>query len=79
MIEELETIVLTRDIPEYALAAGDVGAVVHCYASGVSYEVEFVTGEGKTLAVVTLSESDLRPIGEREILHVRGLSSESDV
>ena len=73
MIKELETIVLSRDLPEYGLNRGDIGAVVHCYAEGKAYEVEFVTGEGKTIAVVTLEAKDVRPMHANEILHVRGL------
>ncbi|HYB72760.1 MAG TPA: DUF4926 domain-containing protein [Candidatus Sulfotelmatobacter sp.] len=73
MIDELETVILTRDIPESGLTAGDVGAVVHRYAGGAGYEVEFVTGEGRTVAVLALSEGDLRPMSSGEILHVRSL------
>ena len=75
MIKELETIVLSRDLPEYGLNRGDIGAVVHCYAEGKAYEVEFVTGEGKTIAVVTLEAKDVRPMYANEILHVRGLKA----
>ena len=38
-------------------------------------EVEFVTGEGTTFAVVTLSCSEIRTIGRREILHARPLET----
>jgi hypothetical protein len=75
MIEELETIALSRDLPEYGLNRGDIGAVVHCYAEGKAYEVEFVTGEGKTIAVVTLEAKDVRPMHANEIIHVRGLKA----
>ena len=75
MIKEHETIVLSRDLPEYGLNRGDIGAVVHCYAEGKAYEVEFVTGEGKTIAVVTLEAKDVRPMHANEILHVRGLKA----
>lgn len=71
MIEELEIVVLTRDIPEHALKAGDVGTVVHRYEDGSAYEVEFVATEGRTLALLTLGRSDVRPMGAEEILHVR--------
>ena len=71
MIKELDTIVLAKDLKEYHLKRGDVGAVVHCYTDGKTFEVEFVTGEGKTIAVVTLSKADLRAIQREEILHVR--------
>lgn len=75
MIEELEIVVLTRDIPEHALKAGDVGTVVHRYEDGSAYEVEFVAAEARTVAVLTLSGSDVRPMGAEEILHVRKLAS----
>ena len=44
MIRELDTVVLTHDVEELQLKNGDVGAVVHCYPGGSSFEVEFVTG-----------------------------------
>lgn len=75
MTQELETVVLTRDLPEHGLVKGDVGAVVHRYADGEAFEVEFVAAEGKTVAVLTLSESEIRPMARGEILHVRELAS----
>lgn len=71
MFNEFDTVVLARDLKDHQLARGDVGTVVHCYAGGKAYEVEFVTGEGKTVAVVTLEDSDIRPMLRQEILHVR--------
>jgi hypothetical protein len=71
MIRELDIVVLARDLKTYSLKRGDVGAVVHCYADGKAFEVEFVTGEGNTIAVVTLTEADIRPMRHEEILHVR--------
>jgi hypothetical protein len=71
MIHELDTVVLAHSIDEYGLSAGDVGAVVHVYKNNAAYEVEFVTGEGETIAVLTLKPSDVRPMRSREILHVR--------
>ncbi len=32
MIRNLDTVVLTRDLPEHGLRSGDMGAVVHDYA-----------------------------------------------
>jgi len=61
MLKELETIVLSRDLPEHGLSRGDIGAVVHSYKSGESYEVEFVTGKGKTIALVTGCGKTARP------------------
>lgn len=51
-----------------------MGAVVHCYADGKAFEVEFVTGDGKTIAVLTLTEADIRPMRHEEILHVRAFA-----
>ncbi len=79
MFRELDTVVLARDLEDYSLRKGDVGTVVHCYAEGKAFEVEFVTGEGKTVAVVTLSAADIRPIGREEILHVRTLMPSADL
>ncbi len=79
MIHELDTVVLVRGLEAYGLTQGDVGAVVHCYKDGSAFEVEFVTGEGETIAVTTLSRQDIRPMHAREILHVRVLAeTESD-
>ena len=74
MIHELDTVVLTYDIEGEGLKKGDVGAVVHCYEDGEAFEVEFVTAEGKTIAVLTLKEEDIRPMIKSEILHVRDLA-----
>jgi hypothetical protein len=73
MIHELDTVVLTHDVQEYNLQKGDIGAVVHCYEDGCLYEVEFISGEGNTIAVVTLNNKDIRLMRQREILHVREL------
>ena len=71
MIKELDTVVLAKDLKEHQLTRGDVGAVVHVYKDEKAYEVEFVTGEGKTIAVVTLPTGDVRPMQRADILHVR--------
>ncbi|MBE2223565.1 MAG: DUF4926 domain-containing protein [Anaerolineae bacterium] len=73
MIKELDTIVLSHDVEAYGLKQGDIGAVVHVYKGGAAYEVEFVTGEGETVAVLTLAAQDIRLMNEYEILHVREL------
>ena len=70
-MRELDLIVLTRDLPRHGLKTGDVGAVVHCYSDQHAYEIEFVTAEGKPLAVLTLTESEIRPFSQKEILHSR--------
>ncbi|MBA3918698.1 MAG: DUF4926 domain-containing protein [Gemmatimonas sp.] len=69
-IRELDTVVLTRDVPEAGLRAGDLGAVVHVHDQD-ALEVEFVTASGRTQAVQTLSTSDVRAIREDDLLSVR--------
>ncbi|MBI2940689.1 MAG: DUF4926 domain-containing protein [Chloroflexi bacterium] len=71
MMRELDTVVLTRDIPEHGLKQGDIGTVVHVYRDGAAHEVEFVTAEGRTVALLTLTRADTRPMSSTEILHVR--------
>jgi uncharacterized protein DUF4926 len=73
MIQEHDIVVLTHDLVDKGLCRGDVGAVVHIYSGGIAYEVEFVTGEGRTVAVLTLTPDDIRQLQGREILHVREL------
>ena len=72
-IKEHDCVVLTKNLPEENLEAGDVGTVVHIHKNGVAYEVEFVTLAGSTVAVATIEASDLRPVGKRDLSHVREL------
>ena len=72
MIRELDNVVLTVDLPEYGLKKGDVGTIVLLHDSG-GYEVEFMTLGGSTLVVVSLSNSQARPVGSREIAQARPL------
>jgi len=73
-IEILETVVLKKDIPADGLKAGDVGAVVEKYGpKGI--EVEFVTGAGRTQALVTLDIDDVREFGASDLLSARPLSA----
>ena len=73
MIKEHDCVVLTSDIPDEGLEAGDVGTVVHIHRDGAAYEVEFLTLTGQTVAVATVLPSQLRPISRRDISHVREL------
>ncbi|HEX5502531.1 MAG TPA: DUF4926 domain-containing protein, partial [Thermomicrobiales bacterium] len=70
-MDELDLVVLTRDIPDEHLRQGDVGTVVHRYADGRAFEVEFATAAGTTIAVLTLGPGDIRPLGGRDLLHIR--------
>jgi Domain of unknown function (DUF4926) len=61
MIRELDTVLLTHDIPERGLSKGARGAVVHCYNDGKAFEVEFIDADGSTIAIETLTSADIEP------------------
>ena len=67
MIAELDRVALTTDLPRAGLSRGAVGAVVHVYADGKAYEVEFVTFSGESLGVFTLEAEDVRELKEDEL------------
>jgi hypothetical protein len=75
MINELEAVVLATDLPEYGLKAGDLGTVVLVHRHG-GHEVEFMTLDGETVAVVSLSPDQDRAVRHREIAHARLVTSE---
>jgi hypothetical protein len=77
MIDELASVVLTTDIPERGLAAGDIGTVVMVHQEGRGYTVEFMTLGGETVAVVTVAAEQVRAIQANEIAHVRQLAQTS--
>ena len=74
MIEELDRIILKSDLPEHNLKSGDIGTVVLVHGNSDGYEVEFVSLDGETVAVVSLYADQLRPIGRGEIAHARPLA-----
>lgn len=73
MIEELDVVVLTRDLPEHDLVAGDIGTVVHRAADGSAFLVEFLRGDGATVTVEELRAGDIRPMAGDEVSHARRL------
>ncbi len=74
MIEELNQVVLTLDLPEHGLVRGDIGTVVLLHGEE-GYEVEFAALDGETIAVASLSTSQVRPIGPREIAQARAIEA----
>ncbi|ASC71439.1 hypothetical protein XM38_023910 [Halomicronema hongdechloris C2206] len=71
MIRELDVVTLTHDIPDHGLSKNTQGAVVHCYADGQGFEVEFIDTIGESTAVLTLESSDIQL--EQEIIRARVL------
>ncbi len=73
-IKEHDCVVLTTNVPAEGLEAGDVGTVVHAHNGGEAYEVEFNTLAGKTIAIITVDACNVRPVGKRDVNHVRELT-----
>ncbi|WP_394751786.1 DUF4926 domain-containing protein [Crenothrix sp.] len=73
-IKLFDTVILKADIPNKGLCVGDMGAVVELYEPD-GLEIEFVTGSGKTQALVTLNIADVRLITHTDILAVRSLNA----
>jgi hypothetical protein len=66
----LDVVVLNTDLPAHGLKRGDLGAVVDVYSSD-AVEVEFVTASGRTQALITLGTSDIREVGDDDLVAVR--------
>ena len=75
MIQELDTVVLTVDLPEHDLKIGDIGTVVLIHGEHTGYEVEFVTLDGATIAVVSVFPSQIRSVQRGEIAHARAIKA----
>jgi hypothetical protein len=75
MIREHERAVLITDLPEHDLKAGGVGTIVHIYRDGAAYELEIFALDGRTLDVVTVEASQVRPVSSRDVLYLRELSA----
>lgn len=71
MIQELDCVALAEDNREAGLRRGDIGTVVVVYRQGEAYEVEFVSSDGQTIALLTLSHDQVRPITDDEATAVR--------
>ncbi len=68
----LESVVVTVDIPEEGILAGDVGTIVDIYVElAKAYEVEFLTANGSERAMVTLAPDQLRRFTPADVLTTR--------
>jgi hypothetical protein len=72
MFNLLDTVVLDRDLSEHGLRRGDLGAVVDVHAPD-GLDVEFVLASGRTQALVTLRDADVRAVGDADLIAVREL------
>lgn len=75
MIQEFEQAVLTVDLPDDGLVAGDVGTVVDITTSGKAATLEFFNFAGETVAVVLVGIEQVRPVSANEVMHARPVKS----
>lgn len=74
-LELYERVVLTRNLSDHGLRAGDVGVIVERYPADAShptsYELEFFSPSGETIAVVSVPAASVREATVREWLNGR--------
>ena len=76
--ELYKEVALLRDVPAKNLKKGDVATIVECHPSKTSedgYSLEVFNALGDTIAVITISESEIEPLKENEVLSVRSLEA----
>ena len=70
-------VALKSDVPAHKLRRGDVATIVEAHpgrpGQEPGYSLEVFNAVGETLAVVTVRESQIEPLTNREVLHVRRL------
>ena len=74
--ELFKDVVLLKDIPEKKLKKGDVATILGHHPSDTSedgYSLEVFNVLGDTIAVVTVSESEIEPLKKSEVFSVRSL------
>lgn len=71
MFKEHDTVVLNDNLTAERLKAGDVGTIVHVHPRGAAFVVEFLALSGDTVAVATVSPSQVRPVDSRDMAHAR--------
>lgn len=69
-------VALAADVPDEGIRRGDIATVVDHHAAPVpglesGYTVEVFNALGKTIAVLTVPESDLEALRDDEVLSVR--------
>lgn len=75
MIKEFEQAVLTIDLPDDGLVAGDVGTVIDITTDDKSATLEFFNFAGETVKIVSVHMEDLRPVSANEVMHARPVKS----
>ena len=75
-LQEHNRFVLTADVTgdeDEKLKAGDVGVIIHIHPEGEAFVAEFVTLNGNSSVIATVSSSQARPVTDKDIVHARPL------
>jgi hypothetical protein len=69
-------VALTVDLPEHHLQAGDVATIVDTHeAKGrTGYSLEVFNATGETINVVVVEESQIEPLRNDEVFHIRRIA-----
>ncbi len=71
-LQLLDTVIVTTNLSEEGVLAGDLGTIVEVYIDPYpAYEVEFVNPNGTTRALMTLSPDQIRPLSDNDVLTTR--------
>jgi len=71
-IKLFDVVALTEDLPKYKLRRGEIGAVVEVHPTG-GYEVEFVSQDGYTYALITARLEQLLVLKQKPLRTSRKL------
>jgi len=80
-IVEHQRAVVTRDLPELGLVAGDVGVVVHIHrksgeAAPTGYMLELFSLDGDSLREESVPADAVRPVAANDLMHARPVAAE---
>ncbi len=79
-IPELAYAVVTRDLPQGGVRAGDVGVVVDVFrdagGAAIGYTLEMFTIDGESLSIVAAPADAVRRTNERDIASARTVAAE---
>ena len=81
MIAEHDYAVLTRDLPDLGLAAGDVGVVIHVHrktgsSEAAGYMLEIFTVDGQSMDEVSVPADAVRPANAGDRVSARPVAAE---
>ena len=71
----LDTVIATIDLTDEQVLADDLGTIVEIYFEPtLAYEVEFVSPDGTTRALLTLMPNQVRRLSETDVITTRPLA-----